>query len=916
MSVPSLPGIPHSPNGRPPRNLKVCVVTSEFIGPIKNGGIGTATTALIRQLTLDGHKVTLLYTMVENGQPWTVDKSWLHWVKTLADEGVTLEYILHDGAHSAWLQKSWIVKEFVGSGDFDLVYFNEHHGSGYFALLAKRAGFSPFAQQVHCAITHGGMEWVFDINDHYMRGRHDIEWMGLERRSVELADVVVGPSQYLLAKYRDYGWKLPHRTYHQPLPLFGNVREDARGNVKIDEVVFFGRLEIRKGLWLFSETLDRVVLSHPELKITFLGRINEASGLSSGLQAISRTHKWPGRVKFLLDYDQAEALDYLRQPGRLAVMPSIADNSPCVVYECMDAGIPFVITSGSGAEELVHPTCWPDILVRPTVADLAEKLEHILAHGAQLGRPRFDPADNLAKWSAWHRYVADHAAEIRGVNPEDGRTALTPRAGVTPVLVVVMDRGTAPLRSLVDSLSTHINRFGDRAGYLILSARRGDLLRVIFGLFEARDKAASASVGIMDPSGLAEAFDIMAAAKTVIVVNAEASLQTAFFMLATNLLEADADSVVSCAVATRSHDEDDYTLADLPSGDVPGLSSLGVPIGSSVWCASGGTLRSHLSPADFFDERLDELTSSALLGQKLMNRCRAANSPVLLLPVIGAMEVVEQKASGSSLSIQESRRAVLDFGVGQSLHSGGPAWLATEAMGSHHDAQRPTGLEGAPALPADHPLHRAEGRLRSIRDGDTAALADLAASLGRPELALRIAAMLPSPDLQHLERVSIDEGRQRPVVDLGRTLTGSRVFEFGEGRTPRAVDGDAPDLAEQVDVYVDSRKLEVRGGRISSRSDLRRGGPGKLYFLDVPLAGHRNLHLELRSLAVSPALLRVRAICQRTGLEIALVSRRINSQQSEYCDLPLHRLFGRATVAFELSGAEKIAVEVASFYAS
>jgi hypothetical protein len=43
----------------------------------------------------------------------------------------------------------------------------------------------------------------------------------------------------------------------------------------VEEIVFFGRLEKRKGLELFADALDRLTITRPEfagIRITFLGK--------------------------------------------------------------------------------------------------------------------------------------------------------------------------------------------------------------------------------------------------------------------------------------------------------------------------------------------------------------------------------------------------------------------------------------------------------------------------------------------------------------------------------------------------------------------------------------------------------------------------------------------------------------------
>ena len=44
------------------QSQRICIVTSECVGPFKNGGIGTSMTGLAENLAHHGHEVVLLYT--------------------------------------------------------------------------------------------------------------------------------------------------------------------------------------------------------------------------------------------------------------------------------------------------------------------------------------------------------------------------------------------------------------------------------------------------------------------------------------------------------------------------------------------------------------------------------------------------------------------------------------------------------------------------------------------------------------------------------------------------------------------------------------------------------------------------------------------------------------------------------------
>ena len=55
------PALPIDGAARPSRKLRVCIASFDFVGPVRNGGVGTAFTSLAEALAAAGHEVTLLY---------------------------------------------------------------------------------------------------------------------------------------------------------------------------------------------------------------------------------------------------------------------------------------------------------------------------------------------------------------------------------------------------------------------------------------------------------------------------------------------------------------------------------------------------------------------------------------------------------------------------------------------------------------------------------------------------------------------------------------------------------------------------------------------------------------------------------------------------------------------------------------
>jgi len=89
----------------------------------------------------------------------------------------------------------------------------------------------------------------------------------------------------------------------------------------------------------------------------------------------------------------------LVQPGTLAVMPSLLDNSPNTVAECIEHGIPFIATATGGIPELVAEADRERVLCPPTADDLAAALKRALTNSRFApARPARDAREALDAW--------------------------------------------------------------------------------------------------------------------------------------------------------------------------------------------------------------------------------------------------------------------------------------------------------------------------------------------------------------------------------------------------------------------------------------------------------------------------------------------------------------------------------------
>ncbi len=416
------------------KRIRICIVSPEFIGPYRNGGIGTACTSLGDALAAAGHDVTLLYTRGRYCEKESIE----FWETHYARKGITF-VPLPDGseefdAAAAWyLIGAFRVYEWLRERDFDVVHFTEMMGPGYYCFLAKKQGLD-FGKTLLCTGTHSPTMWIREANREFVNQVDDLGLDHIERVSVSSSDVVWSPSHYLLNWMRKNNWTLPKSCFVQQYILPYSARSATADKTPdefhhVNEVVFFGRLETRKGLVLFCDALD-LLSEDPrmsELRVCFMGRHAEVMGKSSKEFISERAEKWPFFRQIISDFDQPRAIDYLHQPGRVAVMASPVDNSPNTVLECLGGRIPFLASKTGGIPELIAPEDEKEICFDWSAGGLAQKLKTVFTHGIRIARPAVEIEANEKAWIKWHEdlFPADQISSKEDVVPSFSNPLVT-----------------------------------------------------------------------------------------------------------------------------------------------------------------------------------------------------------------------------------------------------------------------------------------------------------------------------------------------------------------------------------------------------------------------------------------------------------------------------------------------------------
>lgn len=387
--------------------LRVVIVTPDVLGPIRNSGLGTAFAALAYALAGAGHRVTILYTLGNHSE----QRDNGYWTGQYSKRGIRfLALPPHNGfpiLDAPWYRMRayhvylWLKQN---AKEFDVVYFPEWKGEAYYALLAKRLGLL-FQDLAFVIVTHGSTVWGESANFRLPTHIDDVELDFMERQVVELADWVISPSQYMLDWMCSQLWRLPERTrvIQNLLPqepgsyaASGSLSENRR----CTELVFFGRLEPRKGIRLFCEALDH--MNREDLariqRITFLGKAIRYGSFDSIAYLAKHSRKWPCTVNVHTDLDCDAALKYLEGGGRLAVIPSLVENSPYAVLECQLRGIPFLASAVGGIPELIHDEDRTQVLFVPKPLSLVAAIIRVLKEGGRITRPTLSPEKVRDDW--------------------------------------------------------------------------------------------------------------------------------------------------------------------------------------------------------------------------------------------------------------------------------------------------------------------------------------------------------------------------------------------------------------------------------------------------------------------------------------------------------------------------------------
>ena len=609
------------------------VVAHELRGFRPVGGMGTATTFLALALARMGHSVDVLLGVMH--RPESIDP---YWDDVYRQAGIAIRAAPPSSERvEPWpFLRARSIELGLREDPPDVVIAHEFGAPAYTALRVRQAGLA-FDDTLFVVFCHGSRRYALDLAPNLAPKdlRHVLAVGVHEQASVELADVAVSPSAYLLDWMRGQRWRLPEQAF--VIPYFARtdvmgepraVAADVDGGRELERLAFFGRLDERKGLRVFAAGLNAL---EPELleglEVEFIGKTTATwtRDRVEGLFA-DQTKRALRRIGFETELDQHEALARLRRAGTLAVMPSLGETFSNTVYECLEHRIPFIASNVGGVPELVAPDEHPRVLFEPTGESLEAALRAALAD-RRVPRPARPAFDSRASFERW--------AEVVEMRPR-----ATTRTTDARVDVVVVHRGSR------DALSRCLRALGGQtfAGFRIVVAAAGcappDDIRA-----DAVVRSDGASVESARRAGLGAV-----SAPYVVFLDEEDVPDAELLQTLVRAQAASGADVVTCGV--RLTPADGEPTLHFFSGDPGGLGALANAYGTV---------------ALFRREALDDVMTPwaaerdadwPLLAGRTASGARVLSVPAALVTRAAGVGSVEDDPSDALLVVQELERAL------------------------------------------------------------------------------------------------------------------------------------------------------------------------------------------------------------------------------------------------------------------
>lgn len=340
-----------------PKTLKIAFISYEYPPETGGGGIGTYLSIIAPAIQKLGHKVVVFAGTKKEESFWENDFVYRIPCRNTEDfdDNTTPHFkhihedigfdIIEGTDYSAWGLS--IKKQYP---EIPLVL--KLHTPSFLVDLLQ---FQPLAFQQKLRFIFGALR-RFKIP--HLPVEPKIKDYLHEVNIFRIADAYSSPSKSILSKLVEFN-VIDHKTpsFILPIPLSINeniLKIESRKVLTSVNIIFIGRLEIRKGVIELSNAIPLILNKHPDIKFTFVGRaanspkkqVDMISYLSKKLQ------KYSDHITFTGGVPHEKIAAYL-ETGDIFIFPSHYESFGIVCTEAMAAGKAVIGSKNGGMVEIL-----------------------------------------------------------------------------------------------------------------------------------------------------------------------------------------------------------------------------------------------------------------------------------------------------------------------------------------------------------------------------------------------------------------------------------------------------------------------------------------------------------------------------------------------------------------------------------
>lgn len=360
---------------------RILFITAGLKGPTAGGGIATCFHSMVKTMgMLSTTETDVLYIAHPYYSQGTYE-SWKNSYKEYCNANFIVINVDNKNYGTKEMKRSHAILEYLmeNEGLYDRVVFHDFMGLAYYTVLAKKFGVGLSNTKVIIS-GHGNHMLSNFFGKKKVDSWHTKAILFMERMSLKYADEVTSPSSF----YKD--WLSGNLEIDKnKIVVLPNIIYTSDSKEKIDVtfkddtkklLVFYGRIERLKGIDLLIEAIKKSNSKQVVHNILIAGLSTKIDGLDAKDYIAKALTSVNCEVQYKFNCQPTEVFNYIKENKGTCILPTLGENAPCIVVECILHGVPFLASDIPGIKEMVSDKYHSTYLFQTgSLLELTEKIQ-------------------------------------------------------------------------------------------------------------------------------------------------------------------------------------------------------------------------------------------------------------------------------------------------------------------------------------------------------------------------------------------------------------------------------------------------------------------------------------------------------------------------------------------------------------